>query len=130
MENLFYFGVFIQLFYSIICFLNALGTDSIYKWARYLSEHPNKELSDKETFVVIFLFILFILELVGLLSSQWFIFLFLILFGAISLPFTKRFKSIRLIVSVINILGLMFILINKYQLHIQFNNIFIKWMEN
>ena len=130
MENLFYFGVFVSLIYSIFLLVNSLESDSFYHWVKNLAKYPDRELDSGETFLVIFIFIIFLLTITGLLSSQWFIFLFLILFGAISLPFIKRFKSIRLIVSVINILGLMFILINKYQLHIQFNNIFIKWMEN
>ena len=126
MENLFYFCVIVYLMFS---FFTLSNNDKLHQWSENLRKNPERELNSSETMLIILMFTLFLFSIVGLLSSQWFLFLIIFINGVISIPF-RKFKNIRIIINIIEIICLLFILINKYQLRIQFENIFLKWINN
>ena len=126
MENLFYFCVVVYLMFS---FFTLNNDDKLYQWSENLRKNPERELNSSETMLIVIMFILFLFSIVGLLSSQWFLFLIIFINGVIFTLF-RRFRNIRIIINIIEIICLLFILINKYQLRIQFENIFLKWINN
>ena len=126
MENLFYFGVFIYLVFLVITLMN---NERFYQWSEYLAKHNKEELTPATILMVMFCFCMLLLNIVGLLSSQWIVFLFLWIITLFVYPI-KKYLFVRLVNNVIEIICVLFILINKFHLHIDLTNLLMQWIKN
>ena len=126
MENLFYFGIVI---YSLFALITLINDEKLYQISEYLKKNPKEELPPKIIILIIFYFTMFLLMIVGLLSSQWIIFLFLLIKTVLFYPFIK-FGYVRRISTLIEMAGCLFILLNKFHLHLNLYQILLQWINN
>ncbi len=119
MTHIFYIGLIIFIIYEVYSFLNAEKINTRQTEYKDLSKDVNKEyfLWKNGGFLIklsLFNMFYFIYVFVGIFSSQWLLFLAILLLSLIP----KKTVAVRRIDSVLTIIILLFILINKYHLHI------------
>jgi hypothetical protein len=112
MTYLFYFAALAAIVYELTALFN---TDKVFAYKETLKAKNADALNEREIFVSISMLLYFIWSFVGIFTSQWVLFLLLILLGFIPL---KRFKAWMKIDAAISIAILMLIILNKYHLHI------------
>ena len=142
MTHLFYFIGIIFLVYKVIFLLSLREKiEDLKLFKKLTKENKGLEWDDyspeykKQLKSKYFLFIFIIWFFVGLLSSQWFLFLiFLILNFFVFAPISKivGFSPLRYITSgantIIGIIFCLFLIINKYHLHLDTFQIFKDWL--
>lgn len=119
MTHIFYIGLIIFIIYEVYSFLNAEKINTRQIEYKDLPKDVNKEyfLWKNGGFLIklsLFNMFYFIYVFVGIFSSQWLLFLAILLLSLIP----KKIVAVRRIDSVLTIIILLFILINKYHLHI------------
>ena len=119
MTHIFYIGLIIFIIYEVYSFLNAEKINTRQTEYKDLPKDVNKEyfLWKNGGFLIklsLFNMFYFIYVFVGIFSSQWLLFLAILLLSLIP----KKTVAVRRIDSVLTIIILLFILINKYHLHI------------
>jgi hypothetical protein len=119
MTHIFYIGLIIFIIYEVYSFLNEEKINTRLTEYKDLSKDVNKEyfLWKNGGFLIklsLFNMFYFIYVFVGIFSSQWLLFLAILLLSLIP----KKTVAVRRIDSVLTIIILLFILINKYHLHI------------
>lgn len=119
MTHIFYIGLIIFIIYEVYSFLNAEKINTRQIEYKDLPKDVNKEyfLWKNGGFLIklsLFNMFYFIYVFVGIFSSQWLLFLAILLLSLIP----KKIVAVRRIDSVLSIIILLFILINKYHLHI------------
>lgn len=111
MKHIFYLMTIVAIMYEGMVILSPRKTTNFVKGAK------GKKFDDytdtQKSFGVCSLLYL-IWDLVGLLSSQWLVFLFLLLFSFIPKPY----PALRFVDAIISLLVLVFMLVNVYHLHI------------
>lgn len=122
MITVFYLLVALCLFVEILRLLAFKKVDQGVK--KYKEVKDPKDYSPLYTAYVIFGFFYFFFCLVGLMSSQWIGFVALLLLGFIP----KKWITWRVIDGILSIAILVFILLNKYQFHINFNHLLINYL--
>ena len=109
-----------HLFYIMICFplywelINLYQIKKTYNFIIVLKAKKANNLSGKEKVYIFFSFGYLTWSFIGLFSSQWPIFLFLLLMGLIP----KYYIWWRWIDSFLSFVGLLFILLNAYHFNI------------
>ena len=122
MTHIFYLLTASLLMYELFALMNAKRLLDYSNKVRLAQKEKKKlDLSDNEKALNAFNLFYFAMLVAGLLSSQWIVFLFILLISFIP----KRYVIVRYIDTIISIAALIFILVNKYHLHIDlFNLIF------
>lgn len=122
MITVFYLLVAVCLFVEILRLLAVKKVDQGVK--KYKGVKDPKDYSPLYTAYVSFGFFYFFFCLVGLMSSQWIGFVALLLLGFVS----KKWITWRVIDGILSIAILVFILLNKFQFHINFNHLLINYL--
>lgn len=113
-EYIFYSFALFAICYEYIVIKNPSKSIQIYKSIR-MKNSDFQLFTDKELILVIFNYLYILWVFVGTFTSQWLMFLVIFLLSFLS----KNNKYIRVIDSVITFLILLFIVLNKFHLHIQ-----------
>lgn len=122
MITVFYLLVAVCLFVEILRLLAVKKVDQGVK--KYKEVKDPKDYSPLYTAYVSFGFFYFFFCLVGLMSSQWIGFVALLLLGFVP----KKWITWRVIDGILSIAILVFILLNKFQFHINFNHLLINYL--
>lgn len=120
MEHVFYLIVAFFLFFEIVSLVSVRKIHASVNKYRDLSNAQDMSATFATYFVLNAVY--YLSCVVGLMSSQWICFIILLALSLIS----KRHISWRIIDGVISILILLFVILNKYHFHIDFDLLTIK----
>ena len=120
MEHVFYLIVAFFLFFEIVSLVSVRKIHASVNKYRDLSNAQDMSATFATYFVLNVVY--YLSCVVGLMSSQWICFIILLALSLIS----KRHISWRIIDGVISILILLFVILNKYHFHIDFDLLTIK----
>jgi len=125
MEHLFYFLVFIRIAIQIFLLIKKTYISDLLKKVESVITDNSDPLRIPKHYVIylILIFIYFIILPIGVFSSQYIWFLVLLFYQLPTSLIFKKKLSVRYIKDIIDILILIFILVNKYFLHIDIINI-------
>ena len=121
MIHIFYFFGLIALLYEILVIFN---TAKILDYSETVIKDKSKNMTGTQAFFILCLFLYIIWAFVGLLSFNWILFLALILLSVIGTIITKITKNriVKIIYrkfdGILSACILLFIILNKYHLHI------------
>lgn len=120
MEHVFYLIIAFFLFFEIVSLVSVRKIHASVNKYRDLSNAQDMSATFATYFVLNVVY--YLSCVVGLMSSQWICFIILLALSLIS----KRHISWRIIDGVISILILLFVILNKYHFHIDFDLLTIK----
>lgn len=120
MEHVFYLLVSFFLAFEILSLFAVKKIHASVNKYRYLSNVQDMSATFATYYVVNVLY--FLTCVIGLISSQWAC--FLLILALCFIP--KRYLTWRIIDGVISILILLFVILNKYHFHIDFDLLTIK----
>ena len=131
MTHLFYIMVIFCLMIEIITLLNLKGiTLGLSKYRRLKKENngdiPRDKISNKFIIYTICSVSYLIICLIGLMSSQWICFLAIIVQSLSVSRLRRKYIIVGYLDSILSFAILLFILINKYHLHINLLNEILK----
>lgn len=113
MSSIFYLPAFIAIMWELL-----YGVMSASKTQKFIKEMKGKKLNEynsSQKSLAMCMLLYFIWTLVGIISSQWIIFILIIL---ISILIPKKIIFIRVIDSLVTLFLLVFMLLNKFHFHI------------
>lgn len=120
MSNIFYFFSIIAIIWEIIVVTNPI------RISKFIGTFNNKEmdgLNQKQRSLSFYMLGYLIWSIIGLITSQWI--LFLILIGLGLLP--KKLPILAFINSLVSLCLLVFIIVNVYHLHLDLISIIKNW---
>lgn len=117
MTHIFYFLLTIPLLYELYIMNNPRKFNNFK--TNFINRDKSKKLTDNQALFVLVTLTYLLLTLLGLFSFQWILFLVILLMSLMP----KKYSIIICLDAFITVTILLFIIINKYHLHINITDI-------
>jgi hypothetical protein len=122
MSNIFYFFFIFAIIWEMIC---VTSPNKVSEFVKKTVTTTNDKRTTKQNSFLFWMFGYFFWVLVGLMSSQWVLFGCLLVLSLIP----KKYVVVRFFDSILTFLVLLFIIINKYHLHIDLYSLLLEYFK-